>query len=717
MRAYLLSISFLALSLLPPPLISIDCYVDRYADLQRDLEIVRYWDAVSCDRLPVLYNHILSTGYFQTPSARRSPDGTISMGASYWNPYINLCLAGQVMPFLEASITYRFFTGLDDPILTPLGFGARSDKGGNLKISLWEPSICDSPLPEFALGLIDFVGTDDFFSVFLVATQSFLKYNLELSLGWGYGRLSGFFGGAAWSPFRRHCSPWIRGLSFAVEYDPIDYKNPKREPHPLGRHYKSRINFGAKYQVCDYWDFSIAQVKGEEVAAAFSLHLGFGDQEGWCPKILDPPRYKAPRIYEPLGMNRPEDMMIHDIASALCCQCITLNRAWVCAEPCGKLTLWLDVENGGWRFEREFRRRLECVLGAVAPSNVEEVRVTVSALGLATQQYVYRTCDLRRFVAHCMSEWELAVLSPMKNGFYPACARKIYEQRLPWFRFLPKPFVRTFFGSAKGKFKYAVGIEAVIGGELPYGLLYEGSLAFTALSTIHNIGGIDRISPSQIVNVRSDSVLYFQEDVFHFPYVFLQKNFNLGTCSFARLAVGYFEPAYAGIAGEFLVDSVTSNLAIGISGAILKKRNYSGMGFQKTLTKLDGWVPTQLNYTFLSQYFVDIYYHLQPLCLVLQTTLGGFLAGDIGGSIRLTRYFPSGLKLYGWYTYTNYSDLVHGNRYNDFGIGFVLPLDLFLPKSCRFEIGKAMSAWLRDVGARAETGHQIYPILYAERNL
>jgi Exopolysaccharide biosynthesis protein YbjH len=639
------------------------------------------------------------------------------MGASYFNPYVNLCLAAQVLPFIEASITYRFFQGLDDPILTPLGFGVRSDKGGNVKFSFCDSSYCDCHLPDLAVGLIDFVGTDDFFSVYVVATQSLLKLNLELSLGWSYGQLNGFFGGGAWTPFRCRSSPWIRGLSLAAEYDPINYRNPKTEPHPLARHYKSRINFGAKYQICNYWDFSISRIKGEETAASFSLHLGLGDQEGWCPKIFDPPRYRAPKIYEPIGMNRPEDVMIHDIACALQCQSICLNRAWICTDACGQMTLWLDIENVGWRWEREFRRRLECVLGTVAPSNVPEIRATVTAMGMASQQYVYRTCDLRRFAANCMSEWELAAISPMRDGFYPQGGRKIFEHKLPWFRFLPKPFARTFFGSAKGKFKYAIGAEAIVGGELPWGFLYEAALSFTVLSTIHNIGSIDRISPSQIVNVRSDSVLYFQQDVFTFPYLFIQKNFNLGTCSFARLAVGYFEPAYAGIAGEFLVDSTRSNLAIGISGALFKKRNYSGMGFQKTLTKLEGWKPTQLNYNYLSQYFLDIYYNIQPLCLVAQATLGGFLAGDIGGSIRLTRYYPSGLRLYGWYTYTNYSDLVHGDRYNDFGIGFVLPLDLFLPKSCRYEVGKAMSAWLRDVGARAETGFQIYPILYAERNL
>ncbi len=44
-----------------------------------------------------------------------------------------------------------------------------------------------------------------------------------------------------------------------------------------------------------------------------------------------------------------------------------------------------------------------------------------------------------------------------------------------------------------------------------------------------------------------------------------------------------------------------------------------------------------------------------------------------------------------------------------------MPLDLFLNKTSRSRITYAMSAWLRDCGARAATGKQLYPTLFWER--
>jgi len=690
--------------------------LDRYEELARDLETVHYWNCRIHDRLPLLYNNILSTGYFQTPSARMGCDGVVSMGASRVHPYLNLLLGVQIFPFVEAGITYRFFEGLNDPVLSPQGYGVRSDKGANLKVQLWNPIAHGLFFPDVAIGVIDFVGTDDFFSAYGVLTQQFLRWNLEASLGWSYGRLRGFFGALAWSPLRHCQNSWIKGLTVAAEYDPIAYSDPRREPHPHGRSQKVKVNYGLKYQVCDYWDLSIAHVRGEEVSAALSLHMDLADTDGWFQKVLDPAFYGAPKIHEPIGPYRPEQAMVQDLVHAFACQGMHIQRAWTCTDAMGLEHLWIDLTNECWRHERCLRQRIQNLLAALLPTNIYDVRVRITAMNLPTQQYTFRTYDLRRWSGHCLCDFEMETLSPMENPAPPSpCATSIFCDPEPTFLPSARPFAQFFFGSAKGKFKYAVGAEVMAAGEIPYGVTYAATLSYTALSTLHGIGSIDQISPSQIINVRTDSILYFQENRLTFPSLFLQKNVYFGRCTYGRLALGYFEPAYAGIAGELLFSPATSPWAIGIQGGLFKKRNYAGLGFQKTVRKLDGWTPVYLNYSFLSQYFIDLYYNFERLCLTAQLSIGGYLAKDHGATIKLTRYYKSGLKLYGWFTWTNFDDRVHSDRYNDFGVGFVMPLDLFLPKSCRKEIGRAMSAWLRDIGATAYTGYPLYPALYKER--
>ena len=60
---------------------------------------------------------------------------------------------------------------------------------------------------------------------------------------------------------------------------------------------------------------------------------------------------------------------------------------------------------------------------------------------------------------------------------------------------------------------------------------------------------------------------------------------------YGRVSTGYFEPAYGGLAAEFLYYPVGSNWAIGIEAAGVLKRNYHGIGFTTKIRKFDGFSP------------------------------------------------------------------------------------------------------------------------------
>ena len=70
---------------------------------------------------------------------------------------------------------------------------------------------------EIAVGAEDFLGTKRFNAQYIVATKQFFDWNLECTLGWGKGRIKGFFGGAVWTPFREQKLPFLKDLSFLLD--------------------------------------------------------------------------------------------------------------------------------------------------------------------------------------------------------------------------------------------------------------------------------------------------------------------------------------------------------------------------------------------------------------------------------------------------------------------------------------------------------------------
>ena len=133
-----------------------------------------------------------------------------------------------------------------DPNFGHLGFGDEAERIANFKFVFNLPGDGLADFPTFAIGAEDFIGTQRFNSEYIVMTKDWIDYNIEATLGWGRKRLKGFFGGLAWTPWRKTGYPVLKNLSFLAEYDASDYKNHSHE-HPKGRKVSSRVNAGVNY--------------------------------------------------------------------------------------------------------------------------------------------------------------------------------------------------------------------------------------------------------------------------------------------------------------------------------------------------------------------------------------------------------------------------------------------------------------------------------------
>jgi hypothetical protein len=690
--------------------VSLSIALASEGDLFQDLAQVEAIDKKHQDRLPFFYNYSMMGGYFNMPSGRMPQEGEVGLGGARVHPYNNYGLSFQYFNRVELSLNYRVFTGMLAPTFGHEGFGDDAERIGNIKVAINIPGDGFPELPIFALGADDFIGTKRFNSQYLLITQQWLGANLEATLGWGRKRIKGFFGGLAWTPWRHSEIFFLKDLSLLAEYDAIDYKNYPHE-HPRGRKFDTRVNVGLSYILGDTLQLSVSSLRGKYIAASGSLRYPLGTTPGFFKKTKDPLLYRSPLDTEPLGMTRPKKDFAHELAYALGAQGLDLYRVYITEDK----TLWIKIINNAYRERSVVRERLERVLAALTPSDIKTVIVLDEGDGVPCYSYQFRTEDLYRYRQGTIGSFEMETLAPMRDPLpRPKPAERLFHRTKEVWLFTFRPRLLTFFGSSSGKFKYNVALIANPEGYLFDEIYYSAQVAYEVKSSTGGMGDFDRLNPSQLPNVRTDTIRYFQTNTFSLEMLYLQKSWYLGAGWYYRLAGGYFEPAYGGGATELLFYPAGSNFAIGVEEATVLKRQYKGVAFTHKIRRLKGYQPTYEHFLGV-QYFLSLYYTLQPWDLDLKVMIGQFLAKDRGARFEISRWFPSGIQVSLWYTLTNGHDHVNGNTYQDKGFAFAIPLDFFLNKSSRSYIGYAMSAWLRDVGAVADTGKPLYWTLRLER--
>jgi hypothetical protein len=693
-------------------------WADTQSNLMKDLLIVEYWNNRLNERLPVYYNHLLQGGYFNMPSALMGCEGEVGFGFASVHPYRTYNLRCQLASFLEVSGNYRIYRGVDDPILSPLGFGDLSDKGANLKFAILRPEDSGYKLPGVAFGVEDFIGTKGFNSRYFVLTKVFLEQNLEISLGYGSRRIRRFFGGLSWQPFRKCGNPWLEGICLAAEYDATPYKDPEIERHPKGRKSKSPINFGIKYRLWDQCDFSFSCIRGHRFAFTASAYYNFGYSKGLVPKIDDRLPYLAPINVEPIGEKRPEQVVVQDLLFAMREQGFNLLEMLLYYDWDVNKVLRLRIYNNKYRTECQVREQLNQLITYLIPDDIDKVIVVVDSEGFSVQEYLYRMEYVRLYREKEIGTCELNVLSPLRevtcieSGTAPVV---LFRSGNEWFNFELIPKTINYFGSSRGKFKYGLGLSAGFNGFLPGEIYYSVVLGYIAFSNLDHLSGIDRLNPSQLINVQTDVVRYYQKKCITVDEMYLQKIWNMGYGYYSRAALGYFEQEYAGFATEFLYYPLNGCWAVGIEGAVLKKRTFSGLGFKDKARKLEGFKVTHRKFLGY-QGFMNFYYDWKEASVDFRIKMGTFLARDFGARFEISRYFPSGLRVTVWYTPTNGRDRINGKSYHDKGIEFSMPLDIFYTHADRSLWKYGLSAWQRDVGVISSTGESLYNVINDLRN-
>src|SRR5690606_37338589 len=113
------------------------------------------------------------------------------------------------------------------------------------------------------------------------------------------------------------------------------------------------------------------------------------------------------------------------------------------------------------------------ILAALTPSNIQTVIVHIESYGLPCQQYVYDREFLLRYADHCITPFEMDILSPRQEACPCPPADLIFHRRYELWRARVSPRMENFFGSVSGKWKYDFGLKLNLEGYLPYNCFYE----------------------------------------------------------------------------------------------------------------------------------------------------------------------------------------------------------------------------------------------------
>jgi len=638
------------------------------------------------------------TGLISMPDARFAPVGTWRSGFSFLRPYETFWSSLTVFPWLEGS--FRFTRIYHVPAFpeerTDTDYGDYRDKSFDAKALLLPER---GPWPAVAFGVQDVVGGTGIFGASYGVMSKRLG-ELDLTLGYGFDRIDGAFGGLRWSPRR------LEGWSLVAEYDAYDYKSDHGAELSGAASYKKEAALGVEYR-STVWGAKAFASHGE---VGFNAYVQLPlERREFVPKINEPAPYTKinPRPTEEQWREDPEHRA--RLARALVEQDF---RSVSLGYDNGRLEAAL-TNNRISSMPRAIGRAARTLL-SFAPLEVREIRITYlqGSLPVATYTFI-NTPLLQRYFNGMASREQLAPYVAIE--YAAPLERKAEEDRKEMLRAFDEPLPEGIVMQSQGADFAALRGENVLGGRLrvrpgvsvyfndPSGVLkYEAYAvasyhrplarqlffqADTKLTLYETVSDVTQPSNSELPHVRSDIAEYRKASNFKLTRLLLNRFYNPQPRIYGRLSAGIYEEMFSGVGGQALVLGRDGKWSADLATDWVRQRDFEGwFGHQDydTVTAI-----ASLNYRMAQGVTATV-------------RAGRFLAKDEGVRFEVKRRFASGFEAGAWYTYTNGNDITSpgspSNPYYDKGVFMAMPLETLLTHDTQAAAGFSLAPWTRDVG-------------------
>ena len=658
-------------------------------------------------------------GMVDMPAATMQADGALSVTSARFGGLGRSALTFQATPEIAATLRYSTVRNWNEALCPPdcTGINAENplyDSALDLRVLLAREG---AYLPALTLGLQDVTGTGLQTGEYLVATKTLLP-NLRVSAGLGWGRLGSYGSiGAPLGPrpvangpgadgLDLHADQWFRGevAPFAgVEWQFAPNWGVKAEyssdayAEEAGLRgtfdHRSPFNFGVEYQRGEMMRFGAYSLYGAELGLAVQIMLnpaqrptgGIGGT-GPAPVKPRPVFAEAPELYAETWVSEPG-------VTALITGTLTdhLKRSNIVVEALalGPTTVQVRYRNLAYDAEAQAVGRVARAMTYTMPASVTTFEIVPMVNGIAAAKVTLRRSDVEAL--EFAPDAALALQSRAGIGDAgPAPASLTFNPDLyPKFSWALAPFARVRLFSNDVDFMADAGLRLSAKAEVVPGLVVSGAVTKIIGGTIRDTGPTPALG---LPPVRSDLNAY---DVNGDPALeSLQAAWygRLGTDLYGRLSVGYLERMFGGVSAEVLWKP-QGRWACGVEASHVMQRDADqGLGFGD----YDYAVTTAHVSTYLE---LGQGYHAQ-------LDIGRYLAGDVGATLSMDRWFENGWKVGAFATLTD-----AGTGAMDQGIRLEVPLSWVTGRPSRRVTPLTLRSIGRNEGARLEVQGRLYETL------
>lgn len=647
-------------------------------------------------------------GLVEMPSAYSAPDAELSTTLSYFKGATRTTLTFQITPRLSGSFRYAGIEGIGST-------GTLWDRSFDLRYRLVDEG---RYRPAIAIGLQDFIGTGVYSGEYLVASKQLTPaLSVTGGIGWGrYGSFNGFanpLGGlnasfnTRTSNFTRtggviESAKWFRGdaaffggiawqatskLTLKAEYSSDAYV---QEVNSGAFTRKSPYNFGLDYQISKGIHLNASYLYGAQYGLGVTIKLNPKEPaiNGGQGKAPQPVRVRLPQNVNDLGWTtipNAQKNLRKATQELLAKEGLALEAMAVSSS-----TATLRLRNERYLASAEAIGRTARILSRVMPDSVETFKIIPIARGIPLSQVTLKRSDLE-VLEHDGNGAALSYAAARIEDAAGSSKELIFRDGLyPKFTWGIGPYIRSSYFDPDQPIRLEVGLKANASYTIAPGFVLSGSVSKRAVGNIHTAV---RRSDSTIQRVRSDGALYNAEGDPAINDLTLAYHFRPGKNLYGRITVGYLETMYGGLSSEVLWKPVDSRLALGLEVNLLKQRAFD---------QLFGFQDYQVATGHLTAYYdMGRGFHGE-------LSVGRYLGGDYGGTLKLERTFKNGWRVGAYATLTDvpFSDFGEGSF--DKGLLFTVPLDHFVGTPTGRTFNSTIQPLTRDGGARVKVDGRLY---------
>jgi hypothetical protein len=646
-------------------------------------------------------------GLIDMPVATQFADGELAITFSGFEGTNRNTLTFQAAPWLTTSFRYSRLGSFFEPGGEPL-----YDRSFDVSLQI----LTETPdRPALTVGFQDILGTGIYAAEYLVATKTFGDFQVTGGLGWGrlgtrdpigtpFGErppidvgLGGEvnyrqwfkgpvapFGGIAWQANDR--------LTLKAEYSSDTYVTEtaigtmdQQSPVNLGFDYR----LGRSSTLSGYWLY------GSEVGVQFTYAMNprrppypSGREPGPLPVRPRPTPAENPESWGSAWVNDGETVpaLQRVVTEELAKEGIGLEVMTLTAREAR-----LVIRNTRFGAEPEAYGRTARLLTRALPASVETfVIVSMVESGLPTAAVTIRRDDLEALE----NADPMAILPRVAFDdslrLAPADALSSGNMLFEWSL---APYLAISLFDPDQPVRADFGLLLSAQAELARGVVVSGAIS---KRIIGNLDEVPEASDSLLPPVRSNVALYSAEGDPGLEELTAAWYSRPGVNLYSRVTAGYLEPMFGGISGELLWKPIDSRFAFGAELSYVRQRDFDmQFGFQD-YDVTTGFVSAY--YEFGGGYFGRV-------------DFGQYLAGDVGGTLALSRQFNNGWEVGAYVTRTDATFEEFGEGSFDKGIILTIPFAWFTGLPSQTKSQTVLRSLSRDGGARLQVGGRLYGLV------